>query len=150
MEIGPGLSATAREISSTVCGVATFRMLTGYSAVTSVTATVESVRVGSRTSGASYKPIRLTPAENIRSTVTTMPATRSTRRMRDRRTGSSRGPLRSETCFFFSILLERNHDIRQDLALECLRVCRLLRARGGARIHPTIQWRDVARRNEPG
>ena len=82
MEIGPGLSATAREISSTVCGVNTLRMLTGYSAVTSFTVIVESVRVARRISGALYNPIRLTAPEKTKSAAMTSVTTRSTRRAR--------------------------------------------------------------------
>jgi len=110
MEIGPGLSATAREISSTVCGVTTLRMLTGYSAVTSVTATVESECAGRRTSGASYNPIALTAAEKISSAATKMSATRSARRARGQRLGfaSERAVV---VRFVFLSRLERNHDI---------------------------------------
>lgn len=85
MEIGPGLWATAREISSTVCGVNTLRILTGYSAVTSFTAIVESVRVVRRTSGVLYNPIRLTATEKTKSAAATTETKRSSRRARGHR-----------------------------------------------------------------
>src|SRR4051812_10926042 len=125
-------------------------MFTEYSAVTSCTAIVESVRLVRRTSGASCTPMRLTAAEKTRSAAMSMSVNLRARRRRERRAGPLRHPFLAP--FFFPVASprERIHDIRQDLALECFRVCRVLRAGGGAWIRASVQRRDVARGDEPG
>ena len=105
MVTGPGVAATARAISSTVWGVTTRPMVTGYNPVTSVTRTPLSGSAVTGTAGARQKPIRLTTAPYSTRMAKVSPALRSQRRTRCQ---IVRGGVPSGTS---TRLRERNHVI---------------------------------------
>src|SRR4249920_3519329 len=109
--------------------------------------TLESGRAVSLTSGARQKPIALTTTPNRKRAPSPRPSRRRQRLKRDGAAEVAEGisililPYPASP----SLLLERNHAIRSDLAVECVWVRGVLRAGGRAGLHPDGERRRRAR-----